>query len=114
MPDEELGKIVANGLTKAGLPLNCSVINVDTRRIPYAYPLYRDNYEQHYSILDEWVEELNGILSFGRQGLYAHDNTHHAMFMAKAAADCLRSDGSIDQKAWLASRKIFETHVVED
>ena len=114
MTNEELGSMVGDGLAKAGLPINCEVNKVESRRIPFAYPLYRDNYEQHYTVLDEWIEGLDNVLSFGRQGLYAHDNTHHAMFMAKAAAECLNEDGKIDQEAWRAYREIFEGHVVED
>lgn len=114
MSDTELGDMVKAGLARAGLPIRCEVSDVISRRLPYAYPLYRNHYENHYAVLDEWVESLDHILSFGRQGLYAHDNTHHAMFMAKSAVDCLRPDGSIDKQAWLAARKIFEGHVVED
>jgi protoporphyrinogen oxidase len=114
MSDADLRDRVSDGLRMAGLPITCDITGVVTRRIPFAYPLYRDNYEQYYTVLDNWVESLDGLLSFGRQGLFAHDNTHHAMFMANAAVACLRSDGTIDREAWRASRKIFETHVVED
>jgi hypothetical protein len=57
---------------------------------------------------------VDRVLTFGRQGLYAHDNTHHAMYMAQAAARCLLPDGSLDADAWARERRIFETHVVED
>jgi protoporphyrinogen oxidase len=114
MTNEELGDMVIRGLKKAGLPIGCEVNRVESRRIPFAYPLYRDNYEQHYDVLDRWIEELDNVLSFGRQGLYAHDNTHHAMFMAKAAAECLGKDGKIDRLAWRTYREVFESHVVED
>ena len=53
------------------------------------------------------------LLSYGRQGLFAHDNTHHALAMAYAAADCLR-DGDFDRARWREYRAAFETHVVED
>jgi hypothetical protein len=54
------------------------------------------------------------MLSFGRQGLYVHDNTHHAIYMALAAVQCLRDDGSVDRTLWASKREIFEKHVVED
>ena len=57
---------------------------------------------------------LNGILTFGRQGLFAHDNTHHAFAMAYSAADCLDASGRFDGTKWAAYRKEFESHVVED
>ena len=49
-----------------------------------------------------------------RQGLFAHDNTHHTLEMAYAAADCLSKDGSFDRASWARHRQEFETHVVED
>ena len=114
MSHDELSNMIQRGLAEVGLPIECEIVGVDSRRIPFAYPLYRSNYEQHYNVLDDWVEELDNVLSFGRQGLYAHDNTHHAIYMAIAAAESLGEDGSIDQQKWRAYRKEFEKHVVED
>lgn len=114
MSESELGVVVCEGLGKAGLPITSEVMDVQVKRVPYAYPLYKTGYDQHFGILDGWLSGKDGLLSFGRQGLYAHDNTHHAMYMAKTAADCLDADGTIDEQAWSASRKIFESHVVED
>ncbi|MBK7284263.1 MAG: hypothetical protein IPI83_07680 [Sphingomonadales bacterium] len=54
------------------------------------------------------------MLTFGRQGLFAHDNTHHALATAHGAVDCLNADGSFDLAKWRDYRRIFETHVVED
>ena len=112
--DDALGQLVAEGLADAGLPIRCAIAAVDVRRIPYIYPLYRRGYERHFEELDSWVSGLPRLLSFGRQGLYVHDNTHHAIYMAQAAAHCLRDDGSVDRALWASKRRIFETHVVED
>ena len=71
-------------------------------------------FEKYFDILDKWLLSQDRVLSFGRQGLYAHDNTHHAIYMAQSAAECLTSDGKIDRDAWFKARQIFETHVVED
>jgi hypothetical protein len=64
--------------------------------------------------VDGWLAGIEGLLSFGRQGLFAHDNTHHTLAMAHAAVGCLRDDGTLDQDEWARHRRIFETHVVED
>lgn len=112
--DEALGERVRAGLVAAGLPLHAPVSQVTTRRIPFAYPIYRTGYDVHFGAIDEWLDGLDGVLSFGRQGLYAHDNTHHAMYMARSAARCLTDDGRIDRDAWHRERAVFETHVVED
>lgn len=112
--DDALGRLVAEGLADAGLPIRCAIARIDVRRIPYVYPLYRSGYERHFEELDSWVSGLPRLLSFGRQGLYVHDNTHHAVYMAQAAAECLRDDGSFDRTLWATKRRIFEGHVVED
>ena len=65
-------------------------------------------------VLDRWAENLGGLLTFGRQGLFAHDNTHHALAMAEGAVDSLNADGSFNLDKWHAYRRVFETHVVED
>ncbi len=114
MSDEELAKLVSGGLAQAGLPVMSDILDIQVRRIPFAYPLFSVGYEKQFEKIDAWVSQLDGILSFGRQGLYAHDNTHHAIFMAQAAVQCLREDGTIDAAAWRGQRKIFESHVVED
>jgi hypothetical protein len=64
--------------------------------------------------LDQWLSQVDGLLTFGRQGLFAHDNTHHALYMAYAAVDCLDGNGRFDRERWQSFRRIFETHVVED
>lgn len=114
MSDEKLAKLVSTGLAQAGLPVMSDILDIQVRRIPFAYPLFSVGYEKQFEKIDAWVSQLDGILSFGRQGLYAHDNTHHAIFMAQAAVQCLREDGTIDAEAWRSQRKIFEAHVVED
>jgi len=54
------------------------------------------------------------VLTLGRQGLFAHDNTHHTLAMAYAAVGCLSPEGKFDHARWAEHRQEFETHVVED
>lgn len=111
--DEQLGTLVKDGLARAGVPVRSPVVEIAVRRLPAAYPIYRIGYEENFDRVDRWVSGLRGVLSFGRQGLYAHDNTHHALYMAHAAVDCLKT-GTFDWQAWRQYRQIFDTHVVED
>lgn len=114
MSDAELGRHYVKWLGDLGLPVTCEVLRCETRRIGQAYPVYDLDYQRHFEAVDNWFSGLNGFLSFGRQGLFAHDNTHHAFAMAYAAANCLREDGSIDREAWGRHRAEFEHHRVED
>lgn len=113
LSDEELGQRVAEDMERAGLPLPVQPSAVMTRRLPYAYPIYQQGYEHPLRTLDGWSSSLPRFLSYGRQGLFAHDNTHHALFMAYKAVDCLQ-DGDFDEELWRQYREIFKTHVVED
>lgn len=112
--DEQLGQLVGESLLTAGIPLTVPVRRIVSRRLRYAYPIYRQGYEAFFSRLDGWVGQFERLLSFGRQGLFAHDNTHHALYMAYSAVKCLEPSGSFDSQRWVAYRTEFESHVVED
>jgi protoporphyrinogen oxidase len=112
--DDELGRLVCAALEAAGIPVRAPVRRIVTRRLRQAYPIYAQGYEAHFRPLDQWLDRVEGLLTFGRQGLFAHDNTHHALYMAYCAADCLDDTGHFDRDKWEKFRRIFETHVVED
>jgi protoporphyrinogen oxidase len=86
---------------------------VFTRRLAQAYPIYNPGYERAMETIENWLAPIPGFLSFGRQGLFAHDNTHHALFMAYRAVDCVEQ-GRLNASRWQEYRKVFATHVVED
>jgi protoporphyrinogen oxidase len=112
--DAELGEMLAAWLAQAGLPVRARVLKAFTRKIRFAYPVYRRGFEEHFGKVDAWLCSLDGLLHYGRQGLFAHDNTHHALYMAYAAVDCFAADGTFDHVRWSEFRRVFETHVVED
>jgi protoporphyrinogen oxidase len=89
-------------------------LDVQARRLPHAYPLYTRGYREAFDALDQWIAGVDGLVTFGRQGLFAHDNTHHTMAMAYALVASLREDGTLDRDAWARARRSFEEHVVED
>jgi protoporphyrinogen oxidase len=112
-PDAAVHRIVRDTLAGADLP-DAGVTDVVTRRLPSAYPIYDLDFETHLRQVDAWVGSLPHLTTFGRQGLFVHDNSHHALAMAWSAADALRPDGSFDAAAWSDARVRFARHVVED
>jgi protoporphyrinogen oxidase len=113
MSDAQLGELVALDLERARVPLPARPLSVEVRRLRQAYPIYSIGYERWFQQLDAWTERVPRLLSYGRQGLFAHDNTHHALAMAYAAAACLEP-GGFRQDRWAEHRRVFDTHVVED
>jgi protoporphyrinogen oxidase len=112
--DEDLTALVRESLERCGLPINSKILESVTKRLPFAYPIYREGYEVPFGIQDAWADGLHRVLTFGRQGLFAHDNTHHALAMAYAAVDCLSDSGDFDKSRWSEYRSEFAKHVVED
>jgi protoporphyrinogen oxidase len=110
---EELAGIVTDGLAAAGLP-PVRLIGVEVRRLPHVYPVYERGYADRLAPLEAWVDGLERVTTFGRLGLFAHDNTHHAIAEAMDAVGALRPDGTRDPVRWAAARRRFAAHVVED
>jgi protoporphyrinogen oxidase len=113
MSDRELGDLVVRDIRTAELPLVRPPVGVHVKRLRHAYPIYLSGYERDFNAHDAWASTQARLLTFGRQGLFAHDNTHHALFMAYCAVECL-ADGVFDETKWAEFRRIFATHVVED
>jgi protoporphyrinogen oxidase len=114
LDDDALGAELVRWLGGAGLPVRARVKRTVTRRLSHAYPVYDRQFERHFATIDEHLARIEGLLTFGRQGLFAHDNTHHALAMAHAAIACLGPDGTFDMARWEEHRREFESHVVED
>ncbi|MDP8927349.1 MAG: FAD-dependent oxidoreductase [Actinomycetota bacterium] len=111
--DAHLTHIARSALRRAELtdphPREVAII-----RLPRAYPIYDLGYDDAFDTLDRWLSDQPRLLTFGRQGLFTHDNSHHALSMGWAAVEGLRRDGTFDAASWASARARFEHHVVED
>ena len=114
LSDAALADLVVEDLRRAGLGPVPPIAAVHVERLPQAYPLYTRGYREAFDAVDGFVGGVDGLITFGRQGLFAHDNTHHAMDMAYALTDCLDASGRFDRERWARARTAFEDHVVED
>ena len=111
--DDELAQIVVAACVASDLqPPTPEAVVVHRRR--HAYPIATPDSVERLGRLERWLAAQPDLVTLGRQGLFAHDNTHHALAMAWAAADALDADGTFDHQAWAAARGRFRTHVVED
>jgi protoporphyrinogen oxidase len=112
-PDGDLAARLAGELEAIGLP-PAEPVEVVSRRLPRVYPVYGPGSAADLAALETWAAAQGGLLTFGRQGLFTPDNTHHALAMGWAAADALRPDGTLDVGRWRAARDGFRRFVVED
>jgi protoporphyrinogen oxidase len=109
--DDQLAEVVRDCVRVTGLPpLDLDWVQV--KRVRNVYPVYQRGYREELSLLEQWVEELPHLTTFGRQGLFTPDNTHHAMVMGYEAADALGS-GEFDRARWNQAKDRFAGHIVE-
>lgn len=110
--DDELLEVVRDDILRSGLPDpgNRGLV----KRVRHAYPIYRIGAEAALDEVGTWLDARTGIVSYGRQGLFAHDNTHHALAMARDAVACVSDDLEFDYSRWDRARERFALHVVED
>jgi protoporphyrinogen oxidase len=106
------GSEIVEALRGSGLPCPDPVA-IEVRRVAHAYPVYDLGFAGNLAIVDAWAGSLPRVLTFGRQGLFAHDNTHHALAMAWAAAEAA-AGGPVDPRRWHDARRSFLAHVVDD
>ena len=111
--DEDLGELMLDSLAKQGLP-KINLLDTKTRRLPKVYPIYDLDYREKFENLINWSTSQERLTIFGRQGLFAPDNLHHALSMGHAAANALDSNTSFAHNSWKSSLEEFQTHVVED
>lgn len=110
--DETLHERVRDHVVRLDLP--DPGVEGEVRRIPNAYPIYRIGSESALAEVGSWLDDRGGWVSYGRQGLFAHDNTHHALVMARDAVACVSDDLEFDHARWDEARERFARHVVED
>jgi protoporphyrinogen oxidase len=114
MTNDDLAQLVRDDLLRAGIPIQSSISHIEVKRLAQAYPIYERGFRPHFTRLTSWLDTIPRVVSLGRQGLFAHDNTHHTLAMAYAATDCVGDDGAFDRARWAHARTTFESFVVED
>ncbi len=111
--DDDLSAVVHRAIEDFDLPpLDSSAI--ESRRLRSVYPIYEHGFAPRLARLENWADGIPGVTTLGRSGLFAHDNTHHALIMAAAVADSLDDTGRLNKHRWREARESFRTHVVED
>lgn len=105
--DASLAARVADDLNQLGLPT--SPVDHAVRRVHAVYPVYELGFAPGLARVETWLASQPRVRTLGRQGLFAHDNTHHTLEMAWDAVATLD-----DPTAWASARESFRSHVVED
>jgi len=111
--DDDLAADVASDLARSGLPPVDGAPSTVVR-LPNVYPVYDLGAAAAQHAVEAWVSAQPGLALVGRQALFAHDNTHHALEMGITAGRLAGASTGWDPVAWSAARHRFRDHVVED
>ena len=89
----ELGRreIDAIGLVKASEVVDGCVV-----RMPKAYPVYDDVYQEHLAVIRGWLKNLPNLHLAGRNGMHKYNNQDHSMMTAVLAARNILGLGQFD------------------
>jgi|WetSurMetagenome_2_1015567.scaffolds.fasta_scaffold00768_7 protoporphyrinogen oxidase len=108
----DLCSAACSGLRAAGLP-DPGRLDAVTAAGEDAYPVYDMGFRRRLDAVEQELERWP-LLSMGRQGLFAHDNFHHAVISGLEAARCVREDGTPDRARWAGCREGFRSQAVVD
>lgn len=90
MDDEALFEKCISPLEKYHLLHRTEVEYYHTRRIEHAYPRFRLGYRENLKIIFKYLDQLQNLMSFGRQGLFAYANVDDAIWMGFEVAKNIR------------------------
>ena len=62
------------------------VLDVEIRKIPFAYPIYDLCYRDHLQPVMDYVGQLQNLQTTGRQGNYRYNNMDHSMAMGRSTS----------------------------
>ncbi|MEM9516947.1 MAG: NAD(P)/FAD-dependent oxidoreductase [Actinomycetota bacterium] len=87
-PDEELITRASDELVRLGLVPQEQIEAGHVVRMPKAYPVYDEHYEQHVSTVRRWLAEATAnVHPIGRNGMHRYNNQDHSMYTAMLTVD---------------------------
>jgi protoporphyrinogen oxidase len=89
LPVEELYEQVIRDLTKAGLIDSEQVDGLFSYRFPWGYPIYTVNYARYLNRLLEYVDEIDNLVTFGRQGAFDYSNMSESIASGLKTAELI-------------------------
>jgi len=95
--DEELVALASAELERLGL-LGPGIVEVGyVVRMPKAYPVYDDRYQQNLEVIRAWLaENVPNVHPVGRNGMHRYNNQDHSMMTALLTAENIRTGSAHD------------------
>jgi protoporphyrinogen oxidase len=96
MADQDLIALGRREIDAIGLVSAHDVIDGCVVRMPKAYPVYDDEYQNHLAVIRAWLKNLPNLELAGRNGMHKYNNQDHSMMTAFLAARNILGLGQFD------------------
>ncbi|MHB8682117.1 MAG: NAD(P)/FAD-dependent oxidoreductase [Acidimicrobiales bacterium] len=95
--DDDLVKLAAAELDAIGLATPADVEAGFVVRMPKAYPVYDETYQQSVDVIRHWLAaEVRNVHPVGRNGMHKYNNQDHSMYTAMLTAENIASGTNHD------------------
>ena len=96
MSDKDLVELGRKEIAAIGLVKGEKVIDGCVVRMPKAYPVYDDSYQDHLAVIRAWLQNFDNLQLAGRNGMHKYNNQDHSMMTAFLAARNIMGTGDFD------------------
>ncbi|MDR3639195.1 MAG: NAD(P)/FAD-dependent oxidoreductase [Isosphaeraceae bacterium] len=96
MSDADLVALGRKEIDAIGLVKASEIIDGCVVRMPKAYPVYDDVYQDHLAVIRDWLKKLPNLELAGRNGMHKYNNQDHSMMTAVLAARNILGLGKFD------------------
>ena len=96
MADADLVALGRREIDAIGLARSGDVVDGCVVRMPKAYPVYDDAYQDHLKVIRDWLSRFPNLELAGRNGMHKYNNQDHSMMTALLAARNILGLGRFD------------------
>ncbi len=96
MSDADLIALGRREVDAIGLGKSADVVDGCVVRMPKAYPVYDDVYQDHLQVIRGWLGNFANLELAGRNGMHKYNNQDHSMMTALLAARNILGIGQFD------------------
>ncbi len=97
MADADLLELAAQELAKIGIARKDQIETGYVVRMPKAYPVYDDRYQEAVEAIRKWLDiNVTNLYPVGRNGMHRYNNQDHSMYTAMLAVDNIVNAASHD------------------
>jgi protoporphyrinogen oxidase len=94
--DADLIALGRREIDAIGLVAAEAVVDGCVVRMPKAYPVYDDVYQDHLAVIRGWLKDLTNLELAGRNGMHKYNNQDHSMMTAVLVARNILGQGQYD------------------